>query len=172
VGKPLAGATVAGLGGVFDGVRTLAGPDFTATLVDPARPRYLMARHSGRNLAGAVAIKGEGPVELKLEPAATVTGRLVDADGRPIAGARLGVGYQGEKDVATPSTSGRSQDERILTDRDGRFRVEGLVAGLKTMLWASRDGRPLKTGEAFLEGINLRPGEAKDLGDVTAVPFQ
>jgi protocatechuate 3,4-dioxygenase beta subunit len=110
-------------------------------------------------------------VELKLGPAAVVTGRLVDADGRPIAGARVGVGYQGEKDVATPTTFGRPGDERILTDRDGKFRVEGVIAGLKTMLWASKEGRPLKAGAAF-ENISLRPGEAKDLGSVTAVPFQ
>jgi RNA polymerase sigma factor (sigma-70 family) len=170
-GKPLAGAVVAGLGGIFDGPKTVAGSEFTARLIDPARPRYLMARHAAGNLAGAVAIKGDGPVELKLEPAAALTGRLIDADGRPIAGARVGVGYRGEKDVATPTTSGRPQDERILTDRDGRFRVEGLIAGLKTMLWASKDGRPLQAGAAF-EGIGLRAGEAKDLGDVTAGPFQ
>ncbi len=170
-GKPLAGAEVAGLSGVFDGPRGLPGADFTATLVDPARPRYLMARHAAENLAGAVAIKGDGPIELKLEPAATLTGRLIDADGRPISGARMGVGYKGDKDIAAPTTSGRAQDERILTNGDGRFRVQGLIAGLKAMLWASKEGRPLRTSEAF-EGIGLRPGETKDLGDVTAVPFQ
>jgi RNA polymerase sigma factor (sigma-70 family) len=170
-GQPLAGAEVAGLGGIFDGPRKLPGSDFTATLVDPARPRYLLGRHAGRDLAGAITLKGDSPAELKLEPAAIVTGRVVDADGRPIAGARVGVGYQGEKDVAAPTTFGRPADERILTDRDGRFRVEGVIAGLKTMLWASKEGRPLRTGAGF-EGISLRPGEVKDLGSVTANPFQ
>ncbi len=172
-GTPLAGASVSGLGSIFEGPRALAGPEFNARLLDPSRPRYLLGADAARRLAGALAVRGDepGPLDLRLEPAATIAGRLVDGDGRPIAGARIGVGYRDSGGVSVPRTNGRPADERIVTDGGGKFRVEGVVAGLEAAIWASKEGRPLRLAEA-VEKIGLRPGEVKDLGDVTAVPFQ
>jgi hypothetical protein len=172
-GSPVAGASVAGLGSKFEGPRALRGAEFTATLLDPARPRYLLGRHAAKGLAGSVVVRGDepGPIELRLGPAATISGRLVDGDARPIAGAWIQVGYREGGGIAVPATRGRPDDERILTDGDGKFRVEGVVPGLEAAIWASKDGRPLRLGEST-EKIGLRPGEAKDLGDVKAVPFQ
>ena len=47
---------------------------------------YLFARHEALNLAAAVEINpGAGAVELKLQPAAAVSGRVIDTDGKPMS---------------------------------------------------------------------------------------
>ena len=173
-GKPLAGASISGLVGPYEGgSETLAGAEFTVTTLNPARPRYLVASHAARKLAGARVVRGDEPgsLDLRLEPWGTVTGRLVDGDGHPIAGARIGMGYRGEGGAAVPGLGGRSPEERLLTDGDGRFRVEGVVPGLKAVFWATKQGRQFQSGKA-LEDLSLRPGETRDLGDVAAEPIQ
>ena len=46
-GRPLAGASIAGLLGLYDEPRTQVTSDFTAEALDPSRPHYLLARHDG-----------------------------------------------------------------------------------------------------------------------------
>jgi hypothetical protein len=88
-------------------------------------------------------------------PGAAVTGRLVDADGRPRAGVELEVRFQ-------PKGWGSWVDyfpEPVTTDREGRFRIEALPPGCKLRLSDGRGG-VLPLGDA------LHPGRTKDLGDV------
>jgi protocatechuate 3,4-dioxygenase beta subunit len=171
-GQPLGGARVSGLAGSMDGSRSLADPGFTATLIDPERPRYLLALHPGRKLAGFVVVTGKemGPVDLKLTPWGSLSGRLVDGDGQPIAGAQVKVGYRGTQGIGVPSSGGRPMDERIVTDRDGRFRLDGLIPGLPAAVFFLKNGAPLTSGDK-LDNLDVRPGELKDLGDITARPF-
>ncbi len=99
-----------------------------------------------------------------MRPGATVTGRLVDADGLPLANVELLLGIRD-----------RSLDmwvsyypDRIRTDRNGRFRIEALLpdqrflALLPNKRFLLSDGRG---GEMYF-GDGLRAGETKDLGDV------
>jgi RNA polymerase sigma factor (sigma-70 family) len=64
-----------------------------------------------------VAAGEAAPVEIRLEAGRAVTGRLVDQANRPIAGAFL-------QDELGPSN--RAIGSTAHTDRDGRFRIEGV----------------------------------------------
>jgi hypothetical protein len=89
----------------------------------------------------------------------------VGADGRPRAGiaflpeimgkARLGGGKIGHWPY------------RITTDREGQFRVEAIVPGLRYRLTLENtSGVSTDTGPIVTP---LKPGETRDLGDVAAI---
>ena len=56
-----------------------------AIALDPKQPRPLFFRHDEKKLAAVVMAKGDesGPLTVRLQPAGTVTGRLIDDDGQP-----------------------------------------------------------------------------------------
>jgi hypothetical protein len=58
------------------------------------------------------------------------------------------------------------------TDEEGRFRVVGLIPGLKYNLAKYEADTPMgrNVGLAFSDLV-LQPGETRDLGDVTLRPF-
>jgi hypothetical protein len=123
----------------------------------------LIFYHEGKQLAGAYVgdPDGSGPVTVKLERCGTLTGRLIDDNGRP----RTGVFISSDR----PFNEGESRFEKgslphgTRTDPDGRFRFTGLVPGMKYSLNVWRDemilGQPVKD-------VTSRAGETRDLGDI------
>ena len=65
--------------------------EFTVSGFNPHRPRPLIFQHPQKGLVGvAQPPKNRGDsITVQLQPGATVTGRLVDADGRPRPGVEL-----------------------------------------------------------------------------------
>ncbi|HEV3443257.1 MAG TPA: carboxypeptidase-like regulatory domain-containing protein, partial [Gemmataceae bacterium] len=101
-------------------------------------------------------------LSVKLEPSATVTGRLVDTDGLPRPNVEL-MGYPGPGQ--TNLTAG-SLPSKIATGKDGRFRIERLTRGLKYSVVVLAEGYRV-TGMVF-ENLEFQPGESRNLGDVQA----
>ena len=97
--------------------------------------------------------KDGGSVTVRMEPGATVTGRLVDAEGKPRAGVELELSFRpkgwGSWFAYAPTP--------IKTDREGRFRIALLQPGGKFRLQADKG--------AMEFGNTLRSGETMDLGD-------
>src|SRR5262249_53940540 len=90
-GKPLPGATASGQflrGGRGHGALPAESPLYG---LDPEKGRTLLLQHAGKNLAARGEVKGDerGPVVVTLQPAAAVTGRIVDSNGRPVAHAPI-----------------------------------------------------------------------------------
>lgn len=166
-GKPLAGVRVRGLREAGEDWSAPLGPaEFTAAPPHPDRPRRLAFRHDGRKLVGTavVAAGSAKPVEFKLEPWATVTGRLLDADGKPIARASVfapaGKGRDGKAvDTVRIAT--------VYTDANGRFRIDGLLPGVAYDL-SFREMKPKGRGGPVTKGVSLKPGEERELGDLKA----
>jgi len=97
---------------------------------------YLMARHPGRDLAVAQPMDSEeGPVELRLRPAATLTGRVVDPNGKPIGGA-----YPHIMLHASSWGSSFLPSRSITTDAEGRFEMETLPPEQRYDITATADG--------------------------------
>jgi hypothetical protein len=172
-GQPVAGATAYGL--TFDAAaRYPAAPvteevlkteAFTALGLYPGEARTLTFVHKGRKLIGHAVVHGteEKPVRVMLQPWGAVTGRLVDAEGKPLADVRLRLHYP-----SLPAPGMRPAGEEFRTDRAGRFRAEGLLPGLEHELTlAGGPGKDImpSAGEA-LRKRTARAGEVKDLGDV------
>jgi hypothetical protein len=143
-----------------DGMKTA---EFTMQGINPRRPQDfpdVIFQHAEKGLIGVAQPpknKG-GSVTVQLRPGASVTGRLVDADGQPRAGVELEVAFRAEK-MRPDWWWGSYSPGRIKTDREGRFRLTALLPGYQFRL---SDGK----GVLPFGGGTLGSGQAKDLGDV------
>ena len=108
-GKPVAGARCYGLEPVGL-IKTLPDDTFAVHGLEPGYPRQVIFAHKERRLVGAVTLrdedlKSEATLEVRLGPPGCVKGRLVDADGLPLAGATLSVmSHYGPGDFDSLST--------------------------------------------------------------------
>ncbi|HZW33872.1 MAG TPA: sigma-70 family RNA polymerase sigma factor [Isosphaeraceae bacterium] len=176
-GLPVGGAAAYGLSARdWSGTgnsRMLDADTFEVGGLEPGHPRLLVFTHEARKLVGAAVLKDEdlkstAPLEVKLVPAGAITGRLLDDDGLPWAGATLRVWMV---DPGRPPSVGCSFGEKVTADAMGRFRVEAFVPGVETEVSIAvpnrAGGLPLDGGNALRKPA-LKPGEVRDLGDVTA----
>src|SRR5207245_2953894 len=77
--------------------------EFTVRAFNPRRPREILFQHLEKGLVGVAQPPKENgsSVTVRIEPGATVTGRLLDADGKPRAGVELAV-PPGTMDAESP----------------------------------------------------------------------
>jgi hypothetical protein len=162
-GRPVTGAVPYNLYPLEGRARPLPGAEFTAAGLDSARPRRLVffyptERHPGRKLGATVVLRGDEPepVVVKLRPLAAVTGRVLDADGRPVAGARMHPSFP-EKDLTILNNLTGFHDRPTETDAAGRFRLDALPAGVELHII---------TPHRYTPKMTLKPGEVRDLGDL------
>ena len=97
-------------------------------------------------------------VTVNMEPGATIFGRLVDADGTPRGGTELELQYR-HKGSSFYSAWSEYFPRRIVTDKEGRFRIEALLPGYEFRLSVDK-------GVLLFGGDTLRSGQTNDLGDV------
>jgi hypothetical protein len=166
---------VKGLTAIWPSSTPLKAATFTAVALDPREPRQLLFVHRERKLAGQLVVRGDekGEVTVRLAPWGALTGRILDRDGQPLAGARIQLGFL-HPTVFQPVTwwAGPMGGE-VTTDRDGRFRAEGLTAGVKFRLSASTsrgEYLPLADTPDGLGALVVEAGQTKELGDLTAKP--
>jgi RNA polymerase sigma factor (sigma-70 family) len=159
-GKPLTDVSMMNSLGTFNiWWKTLANHKFTVHGVNPLRPRRLYFIHEARRLIGSVEVKGTEtkPLTIRLQPWAAVRGRLVDAEGEPMRHAEL----RGREFL--PQT--------VRTDGEGRFRIEGLIPGLRYDILFETKSKPSTNGTVIEDFIG-KAGEVRDLGDVRGKPFR
>ncbi len=181
-GRPLSGGALA------SGLRSdshlepegLETTDFT--VLDLHRPR-LLCFVNAKKRAGSVVVRGDekGPITVKMQPWATVSGRLMDADGKPIANADLRFTQIPVREPGQPMSldTGLHVVQHFAgqpsldpcTDEQGRFRVDRLVPGLKYNLALIQLGAQTQWEGLVFANLVLKPGESKDLGDVKLQPF-
>ena len=167
-GAPLGGTEVKGQGEVFQtSPSPQTSPRFTIYALDPSRPRRVIVMHESRKLIGTAFLKGDelGPITITLQPWGSVAGRIVDDEGLPRKG--MFIGSPNGSDNPHPETHDILPDsdwnQGIRVGDDGRFRVEGLVPGLKY------DATSPSGFEAFgdlFADLTVAPAEARDLGDL------
>jgi RNA polymerase sigma factor (sigma-70 family) len=156
-GKPLAGARAFGLhsrGWSFEAMKTA---EFAVQAFNPRQPRDVFFRHLEKGLVGVAQPPKEngGAVTVRMRPGAALTGRLVDADGRPRASVELELTFR-----TTEGAVMTASPERVNTDREGRFRIGALLPGYEYQL---SEG---KGGGQFPVRMGLDWGKTKELGDV------
>jgi hypothetical protein len=188
-GQPVEGAQTAGLSSVallfFRDIPKLETSSFTVSGIRPGQRRALFFVHPEKKLAKVERLRGDEkePLTVRLEPLGTITGRVLGADGRPWAGLKVSATYQYQElesaRVAAKDYNDLPWDllyqfgawskvinKEVTTDAEGRFRIDGLVPGLKYDLAAKtgegQGGVPVVTQE----GLGVDSGKAKDVGDL------
>jgi RNA polymerase sigma factor (sigma-70 family) len=164
-GKPVTGASIDGVRGVWLHLNDLPAAEFRVSGVDPKHPRWYFVRHHDRNLGAVVLLKGDEPTPatVRLQRCATVTGRVVDEDGLPRAAWVEGHVHRGQLDIKDIGVGlGMTR-----AGKDGRFRMEGVIPGLKIGLLA---GKNTTYFDSLVPELTLKAGEVKDLGDVKVKP--
>src|SRR5262249_17781710 len=143
------------------GEQVLKTEAFTALGLAPQELRTLSFVQKERKLIGHVVVQGDqkGPIRVHLQPWGTLTGRLVDAAGKPLPKVRVRA-WHGMPDPGMwpPNEAGGE----VETDVQGRFRLEYLDANLKRELQLSGG----LSGGDKLKNLTVRAGEVKDLGDI------
>jgi RNA polymerase sigma factor (sigma-70 family) len=166
-GKPVTGASIDRVRGVWLHLKNLPTAEFRVPGVDPKHPRWYFFRHEERNLGAAVRLTGDepGPVTVRLQKCGTVVGRVVDDDGLPRAAWVAGHIHRGPLDIKDIGVGLGMHG----TGKDGRFRVEGIIPGLKIGLLAGKNTAYFDT---LVPELTLKPGEVRDVGDVKAKPSE
>ena len=171
-GKPLAGATVAGMTASWPNTFSLSDASCTVYALDPSRPRKLVFLHPGRALAGRLTLRGdenEAPA-VRLVPAGSVTGRVLDTDGQPVAGAEVAPSWP-EKNAQELYRQLAQKQGSVQTDKEGRFVLKGVIPDLKFGL-SIRQGKAFLAGEPRIGLKEVGSGKTLELGDVRTRPVQ
>ncbi|HTU91599.1 MAG TPA: carboxypeptidase-like regulatory domain-containing protein, partial [Gemmataceae bacterium] len=172
-GKPLPGVLVAGSGPWDWGpgpVISCAEAECTAYQLEAGKPRLMVFFHAQRRLTGTLALKGDekAAVTVKLGPAGAIKGRLLDADGKALAGVEVDVQYsQYSLDAASAVHNTIHRAKQIVTDATGAFTLDELIPQLKFEL-SFRQGkrrfqRETKPADS---AVQVKPGECRDLGAI------
>jgi len=166
-GNPVADVTVAGLAAFSPATFHLPRDTATVYALDPARPRTLFLVHPEKKLAAWVRVRGDekGPVVAKMVPAGSVTGKLMDTDGRPVVGVAVNLQF--------PSGPGSSLYREIKqgrplgeTDKEGAFRIDGVIPGVKFSLSLTK-GQQYYLGEPKIGQKQVESGKTLELGTLT-----
>jgi RNA polymerase sigma factor (sigma-70 family) len=166
-GKPLSGCSITGSWGINFRVDRMETARFTIPALDPRRPAPFFFQYPEKHLAAAVVLKGDEPetLTIRLQPTATITGRLVDADGDPRPNVNI-------TSYIEPGQFGIAEGWGGLfngtTDKDGRFRIDNVIPGVRFSGWLQ--SAVMITGEIFAHQT-FKPGEMRDFGDVKERPL-
>jgi RNA polymerase sigma factor (sigma-70 family) len=182
-GQPLAGAHAAGLSATpkfFDrSAGKLDGAAFTVSALHHTKPRALLFVHPEKKLAKMVKVRPDeaGPLVVRLEPSGALAGRFVDAGGKPLAGLKVRalLNYNPEDTRGLPAEVrynaqawGKLINGETTTDGKGKFRIDGLVPGLKYLLNVQKEMEFL--GGFTRDGLTVEPGKVTDLGELKDKP--
>jgi protocatechuate 3,4-dioxygenase beta subunit len=159
-GAPLAGVDVDGWPAGSGGFRRMETETFELPAFRAGENRSVLLHHKERRVGKGLRVKpaegDAGPIIVKLEPCATVSGRLVDGNGRPVRGAFLIFYIAGDGDFA-PNL------DPIGTDAEGRFVRDDVLPGLPYGIFA--EGADIGSVGVAKE-LTVEPGEATDLGTI------
>jgi protocatechuate 3,4-dioxygenase beta subunit len=151
--------------------------------IDPVNggSHELVIEHASRVMDTRVTVvieEGDNVADIEL-PTSVVEGRVTDAAGAPVAGAEVEVRKAGDTDSRrssiTFSMGGQDSvifglesgdEERVLTDADGRYRLRGVLAETELVVTANHETFRGATTEPF----EVAPGALKQRVDLVLEP--
>jgi RNA polymerase sigma factor (sigma-70 family) len=175
-GKPLAGAMVAGISVHTRGLVQLKSAACKIYALDPENPRPVAFLHTERKLAALVTLRGDEkePLMVRSSRTGVLTGRVLDADGQPVAGAEIYMFYEmslGRRESPFIGISGFSlRDRPPRTDKQGRFHLDTIIPGLKVADFRLLKGRQLLVPEIRPQIKPLSAGQSFHVGDIHTKP--
>jgi hypothetical protein len=169
-GRPVSGVWVKGISSERwrDAVR-IEKDTCSVYHLEAGKPRLVVFYHPEKKLAGSLTLKGDekAPVTVKLDPVGSIKGRLLDAEGQPLIGAVVEVGYPDREAGDIHQVAHKAM--RVVTDADGAFTYDGLIQETKFFVEAIRHGKRFveessKPREPIVHVV--KPGECRDLGGI------
>ena len=113
-------------------------PPYSRFLLRPARfgePYRLVIQKGSRFADSSPSPLSAGSpaadLVIAFQPGKTITGSLLNADGRPLAGERLRLGYQ----ILEPQPTMLESVAATVTDADGKFSFESINLGMPNRYW-------------------------------------
>ena len=124
---------------------------FTVRGVSPNESRDLLFLYPQKRLGAHIEIANgnEAPLTVRLQPCAMLIGRVISADGHPVPG-RL---FELHASNSRRNAGFLTENKRAQTDKDGNFRIEGVIPDLEY------NGR---VGFKGLFSVKLKPAETYD----------
>jgi RNA polymerase sigma factor (sigma-70 family) len=169
-GKPVTGAKASGVTHIPHD-RPMAFPDVDTVSVfnpDPKNPRFIAVVHEQRKLVGTFTLTAgaKDPV-VRLGRGGSVTGRAVDADGKPLAGLTVDWWYTHYQVGAATAFTALTAGKVVTTDANGQFRIDAVFPNEEFQLLFKRGKSwcgpgPGKAAKHTIAGH----GDALKLGDV------
>ncbi|HEY7154923.1 MAG TPA: carboxypeptidase-like regulatory domain-containing protein, partial [Gemmataceae bacterium] len=166
-GKPLTGARISGLKDMGYWEEN-AGSDFTAESLKPNKPRLLQFLYEGQKLSGYLVVRGDekGPLRVQLQPWGTLTGRVVTPLGNPLTSVRVNC----RAEVKHKGRTIPSAEVTVFPGKDGRFRIEGLIADVKYELSVSRANVQETISGGNPKDLTIESGATRNLGELKVKP--
>jgi RNA polymerase sigma factor (sigma-70 family) len=165
-GKPLSGVWVTGSSpGEWHHPVQCDKPECSAYQLEANKPRLMVFFHSERHLAGTLMLKGDEKeaVTVKLGAAGSIKGRLLDEDGKPLAGVVVDVRYR--QRVAEEIHNCVHRAKQIVSDDRGAFALDDLIPEQKFELSFQHGTRKFeRTPKLVNPAIEVKAGESHDLG--------
>ena len=142
-GKPLTDVLVSGIVPFRLSVVPIKAAECPIFALDPERPREVLFLHPERKLAAMVTVRGDEKVAptVQLAPCGVVTGRVLD-HGKPVSARNLDLHFvdalapRSHASCEVPGTDGRTPPTK-----EGRFRIEGVLPGMKFDVVVYENGR-------------------------------
>ncbi|HET6882694.1 MAG TPA: hypothetical protein VFI31_21175 [Pirellulales bacterium] len=131
------------------------------------RPRRVAVLHPERHLAGSVTLTGDEPPEvtLRLSATASMTGRVLDADGGPLADAQVQIRYDHGAVLY-------DDEWAIKTDGDGQFHDDNVLPDEPFEIHFIKGGKFFRVPRITGEKRQLKPREQLELGELKAKETQ
>jgi hypothetical protein len=175
-GRAIRGVTVQGLVAPPRKMTvSIDGSEAEVLALEPGTPREVITTSNDGKYAARffVGTDDPQPETIRLEPAGSITGRLVDAStGLPLAGYSATFNYPGEG--ATRSERFGRWGGQVKTDGNGRFLIRSVIAGDRAAISFQEPVRPFIQARDHkpdsLRGLVLRSGEVRDVGDIRIQP--
>jgi hypothetical protein len=126
----------------------------------------LVFLHPDRKLAGTLTVRGDEkePPVVKLVPAGSITGRVLDRDGRPAVGVKVRPAYEDASALGLIDFL-ETRPSSVFTDQEGHFQCSDTIPGLEFDLRLYRGANELVT-EPRVEKQQVGSGQTLHLGDL------
>lgn len=165
-GKPATGVTAYQLEACYSFPQPLKDGKFTAIALETDHPRTVLFVDAAKKLSATVTLKGdEKDVTVKLQSWGKIGGRLLDAEGKPVVGAK--VTASAKSDFVHMSLNKDLDEQPATTDAEGKFTLDVPSGDLRYLLSFSVKNKFQDTGfDPKANGHTVKPGETTEVGDM------
>lgn len=162
-GQPVRGAFVSGMPDSLNYTLHVAEASCDIVGLGADRPRRVAILQPERHLAGSLTLTGDEPAQVlvRLSTTASITGRVLDAESEPLAGAEVQIRYDRGGVMF-------HEQSALKTDGDGKFHAECIFPGEPFELNFIKGGKFYRVPGVTGEKRQLKSGEKLELGELKA----